>query len=36
VGARLRCGLVLYAGDRTHQFEDNLHTVPISALWSDA
>lgn len=34
VGSRFRCGIVLYAGSRTHRFGHDLHAVPISALWT--
>jgi predicted AAA+ superfamily ATPase len=36
LGDRFRCGYLLFAGDRTHRFDSNLHAVPISALWTDS
>lgn len=34
IGSRLMAGVVLYAGERTLPFGDDLWAVPISALWT--
>ena len=33
-GERFKTGILLYDGDRTSSFGDNLFAVPIGALWS--
>lgn len=34
LGSRFKRGIVLYGGEETVPFADNLHAVPISALWA--
>lgn len=34
VGSRFRRGIVLYSGSQVIPFGENLHVVPLSALWS--
>ena len=33
LGARFRCGIVLYSGEQTLPFADRLWAVPLAALW---
>ena len=33
LGARFRCGIVLYSGEQTLPFGDRLWAVPLAALW---
>ncbi len=33
-GNRFKIGVLLYDGDHTTAFGDNLHAVPLGALWS--
>jgi len=33
LGARFRCGIVLYSGEQTLPFADRLWAIPLAALW---
>jgi hypothetical protein len=35
IGGRLRSGVVLYTGERTLPFGENLWALPLQALWSE-
>jgi predicted AAA+ superfamily ATPase len=36
LGDRFSAGIVLHLGQRANSFGDNIHAIPVSALWGHA